>query len=421
MRILSREPSGRLSTLHVRAVARYLTIGVASVAVDLGTLVLLHERAGLGVRLSASVAFGVSLVFNFLLNRWTMAGRTARHVTGQASRYAVLVSVNYLLLLACLTVAARVGAPYLLAKGLVVIGSTLWNYVLYRRWVFADPRTRARKSPGGVTSSRSVPQTADRDAGLEPLLVVIPAFNEEDALGQVVQEVRAELPEAGVLVVDDASTDATRDVALASGVEVLTLPFNLGVGGAMRAGFRYAVRYGYRSVLQIDADGQHDPRSARQLLAALTGADLVIGSRFAGAGSYEVRGPRRWAMSLLSRILSRAAGTELTDTTSGFRASGPRAVELFSRHYPAEYLGDTVESIIIGCRHGLVVRQVPASMRSRLGGRPSQDAWRAAIYLLRAAMALCFSGLRWHGGPVDLGEDRRTVTDSSGRPVAEVR
>jgi putative flippase GtrA len=416
---MSREPSVRDRGPRIRSVAGYLTIGLASVAVDFGLLVLLHERAGLGVRLSASVAFGTSLVFNFLLNRWTIIGTAARHFGGHAFRYGLLVLLNYIFLLACLTIAAKAGVSYLLAKGLVVIGSTLWNYVLYRRWVFTAPDIPVQAKQEGRPIPRSAPQVAGYYGDLEPLLVVIPAYNEEDVLGQVVHEVRAELPEAAILVVDDASTDATRRVALSARADVLSLPFNLGVGGAMRAGFRYAVRYGYRSVLQVDADGQHDPRDARRLLAALAEADLVIGARFAGAGRYKVQGPRQWAMTVLSRVLSRSAGSKLTDTTSGFRASGPRAVELFARHYPAEYLGDTVESIVISCRHGLVVRQVPASMRERLGGKPSQNAWRASIYLLRACMALCLAGVRWRGDSAGAGEGKNSGSDPSGRPSAE--
>jgi glycosyltransferase involved in cell wall biosynthesis len=230
--------------------------------------------------------------------------------------------------------------------------------------------------------------------------VVIPAFNEEESVGQVVTEVRECLPDAGILVVDDASLDGTRERALACGAMVLTLPFNLGVGGAMRAGFRFGLRNGFGSILQIDGDGQHDPKEAHLLIEALDQADLVIGARFAGRGTYEVRGLRRWAMAVLSATLSRIAGTELTDTTSGFRATGPRAVELFARHYPAEYLGDTVESIVICARADLVIRQVPVSMRVRSGGRRSQTSFRATLYLLRACLAICFAGLRRRPRPL---------------------
>lgn len=230
---------------------------------------------------------------------------------------------------------------------------------------------------------------------MERLLVVVPAYNEEASIGPVLADIHAVVPEAGILVVDDGSSDGTRAAALAEGVHVLTLPFNLGVGGAMRAGFRYAVRNGYTQAIQVDADGQHDPRQIPMLVDRLAESDIVIGARFAGAGEYEARGPRRWAMRLLASYLTHLTHARLTDATSGFRASGPRAVELFARHYPVEYLGDTVESLVIAALAGLKVEQVPVTMRVRSTGRPSQTPFKAMIYLFRAGMALAMARLRW--------------------------
>lgn len=226
---------------------------------------------------------------------------------------------------------------------------------------------------------------------LDRTLIVMPAFNEEGSVGAVVREVHAKVPGASVLVVDDGSVDDTTAVARAAGAVVATLPFNLGVGGAMRTGFRYAVEHGFDNVVQLDSDGQHDPESVPRLVEALQTADLVIGARFAGEGDYRVRGPRQWAMRVLAAVLSRTAGTRLTDTTSGFRASGPRAVRLFAANYPAEYLGDTIEALVIATKVGCVVRQVPVSMRVRSAGVPSHNPFRAAAYLGRACMALVFA------------------------------
>lgn len=225
-------------------------------------------------------------------------------------------------------------------------------------------------------------------------LIVMPAFNEEASVASVVDEVRTALPGITVLVVDDGSHDATAQTARTAGALVASLPFNLGVGGAMRTGFRYAVENGFDNVVQIDADGQHDPASVPELLAALAHADLVLGARFAGKGDYRVRGPRAWAMKVLARILSGITKTKLSDTTSGFRASGPAAVRLFAEHYPAEYLGDTIEALVLGARAGLVVRQIPVSMRPRAGGVPSHDPFRSAVYLGRAFIALVFALVR---------------------------
>ena len=237
---------------------------------------------------------------------------------------------------------------------------------------------------------------------LERVIVVIPARNEEECLPGVLAEVRAHLPRVGVVVVNDASTDGTSDVARAAGVDVLDLPINLGVGGAMRAGFRFARLHGYDVAVQIDADGQHDPAEVPRLLDALGpdggGADVVIGARFAGRGDYQVRGPRRWAMRLMSRVLSWVTGARLTDATSGFKACGPRAVALFAVDYPAEYLGDTIESLVIGARAGLRVAQVPVHMRARAGGAASHSPVRSVVFLLRAVVALLVALTRPRAG-----------------------
>ncbi|MEV8252584.1 glycosyltransferase family 2 protein [Rhodoglobus sp. NPDC076762] len=231
-------------------------------------------------------------------------------------------------------------------------------------------------------------------SSLARTLIVMPAFNEEASVAAVITEVRTALDGVAVLVVDDGSTDSTADVARSAGALVAKLPFNLGVGGAMRVGFTYALENGFDNVVQIDADGQHDPASVPDLLDELTDADLVLGARFAGEGDYAVRGPRQWAMVLLAAILSRTSRTKLTDTTSGYRASGPRAVSLFAKHYPAEYLGDTIEALVIASRSGLVIRQVPVAMRPRAGGVPSHNPFKAAAYLGRAAVALVFAFIR---------------------------
>ncbi|GAA3874201.1 glycosyltransferase family 2 protein [Leifsonia kafniensis] len=229
---------------------------------------------------------------------------------------------------------------------------------------------------------------------LERTLIVMPALNEEESVGDVVREVLRTLPGVHCLVVDDGSTDNTACEARLAGALVARLPFNLGVGGAMRVGFNYALEHGLSNVVQVDSDGQHDPAGVPELLAALESADVVLGARFAGEGNYEVRGPRRWAMLLLSGILSKIAKTKLSDTTSGFKASGPRAVRLFAEHYPSEYLGDTIESLVIAARAGCVVRQVPVAMRPRAGGTPSHNPYKAATYLGRAMMALVFALMR---------------------------
>ncbi|QAY74573.1 glycosyltransferase family 2 protein [Agromyces protaetiae] len=229
---------------------------------------------------------------------------------------------------------------------------------------------------------------------LERVLIVMPAFNEREAIGDVIAEVRHSLPGAGCLVVNDGSTDGTASVARAAGATVADLPVNLGVGGAMRLGFKYAIQNGYDVVVQIDADGQHDPAAVPKLLAKLGEADIVIGARFAGEGEYRAHGLRRFAMRVIARLLSRTAKTRLTDATSGFKACGPRAVALFAVDYPAEYLGDTIEALVIAARAGCRIIQVPVAMRPRAGGTPSHNPVRSAVYLARAFIALGFAHIR---------------------------
>jgi glycosyltransferase involved in cell wall biosynthesis len=226
------------------------------------------------------------------------------------------------------------------------------------------------------------------------VLIVIPAWNEQACIADVIGEVRGELPGVGVLVVDDGSSDQTAAVAAEAGATVARLPYNLGVGGAMRLGYRYGFEHGYDVVVQVDADGQHDPRYVPKLVDALDEADFVIGARFAGEGDYAVRGPRKWAMSMLSGVLSRLGHTRLTDTTSGFRAANRRTVELFARWYPVEYLGDTIEVLVRLLRNGYKVRQVPVTMRPRQAGTPSHSPVKSTIYLARALFILLLSMVR---------------------------
>jgi glycosyltransferase involved in cell wall biosynthesis len=227
------------------------------------------------------------------------------------------------------------------------------------------------------------------------LLVVVPAWNEEASVGHVIKEIHAILPDSHVLVVDDGSTDRTGEVALEAGAHLLTLPYNLGVGGAMRAGFRYALRYGFDVVVQVYADGQHDASSIPRLLAEIdAGADVVIGARFAGEGAYRTGRIRRAAMRLLAFLLSRLCHTRLTDATSGFRATGARALRLFAQTYPTEYLGDTIESLVIAARSGCRCRQVPVVMRQRYSGTPSQSVWKSTAYLSRAFLVLFLATIR---------------------------
>jgi len=232
---------------------------------------------------------------------------------------------------------------------------------------------------------------------MSSLLIIIPAWNEEQALPKVLEEIlsNAQL-DADIVVVDDGSTDHTSEVTLNCGVTVLTLPLNLGVGGAVRAGYLYAKRNGYERAVQVDADGQHRPVDILKLMKQMdqSHADLVIGARFAGVGEYSVRGPRSWAMKLLSSSLSRMCKAQLTDTTSGFKLANRRAIDVFAAELPAEYLGDTIEALVIAAKVGLKVEQVGVQMRERQGGEPSHGPIKAALFLARAGLAMFVASTR---------------------------
>lgn len=218
------------------------------------------------------------------------------------------------------------------------------------------------------------------------VLVVVPAWNEEASVAHVVRDLVA----AGydVLVIDDGSSDTTRSVALAAGARVASLPFNLGVGAALRCGFKYAVRHGYEAVVQCDADGQHPVAHIAQLLdhAARSNADMVIGSRFlvTGSDTMKLSWIRRLAMRVLARSATRAAGRPITDSTSGFRVIRSPLLEQLARHLPAYHFGDTFESVIAAGVSGYHIEEVPAPLADRLHGLSSASPIKAAKFSVKA-------------------------------------
>lgn len=225
-------------------------------------------------------------------------------------------------------------------------------------------------------------------------LVAIPAFNEEASISAVLADLAKHHPLQHVIVIDDGSKDATSQIAKESGVRVIRHPINLGVGAAMGTAFAFAAKHGYDALVQVDADGQHRPEFLSVLLDQVGVSDVVIGSRFAAGGRFKTTVARRGAMRVIAGVVSAYSRTKLTDVTSGFRVAGPRAIELFSRHYPVEWLGDTVESIILAARQGLTVSEVPVSMKERAGGLPSQSILKSALYTGRIFFILALAAFR---------------------------
>jgi glycosyltransferase involved in cell wall biosynthesis len=229
--------------------------------------------------------------------------------------------------------------------------------------------------------------------------VIIPAWNEDEALPATLAELASVRPDLDVLVVSDGSTDHTADVARAAGVTVVELPFNLGIGGALQTGFRYAVQHGYDRGVQFDADGQHDPAEIAVLLDALDGGldgdgvpesrvNMVIGSRF-GEGTVEYRvGPiRQAAMRVLRFSINAMTHQTFSDTSSGFRAFDRSVLDLFAATYPVEFM-DSTESLLQACRAGLSVIETPTRIRKRSAGTPSTRNFRLVYHYLRLLVTI---------------------------------
>ncbi|GAA1046293.1 MULTISPECIES: glycosyltransferase family 2 protein [Rothia] len=225
-------------------------------------------------------------------------------------------------------------------------------------------------------------------------LIIMPAWNEEEVIGGTITELFRMMPEVDLLVVNDGSSDNTSAIAREAGALVIDLPYNMGIGGALRTGYKYARMMDYDRAIQVDADGQHDPKGIRTVLAGLDDVDISIGSRFAEADNYTVKGPRKWAMVLLAWMFSSISGKKFTDATSGFRAANRRAIAQYCEHLPAEYLGDCIDACVMAIRAGLTVKQVPVEMRERQAGTPSSNPWKSAVYLVRSIFSFAISMTR---------------------------
>jgi glycosyltransferase involved in cell wall biosynthesis len=223
-------------------------------------------------------------------------------------------------------------------------------------------------------------------------LVIVPAYNEEATIAEVVFELRDFDPELEVLVVDDGSTDATAACAEEAGARVLRLPLNLGIGGAVQTGFMYALEHDYDIAVQVDGDGQHDARELARLLEPVLAdrADLAIGTRFSSMRTYRAPLARRIGIGMFAALVSLRVRQRMTDTTSGFRAVNRRGIRLFAADYPHDY--PEVEAVVTAARGKLRVCEVPVLMRPRLGGSSSITAFRSFYYVVKVLLAL-FVGL----------------------------
>ncbi|WP_217593008.1 glycosyltransferase family 2 protein [Cohnella sp. GbtcB17] len=226
------------------------------------------------------------------------------------------------------------------------------------------------------------------------LLIIVPAFNEAEGIRGVLADIRSHIPDADILVVNDGSTDATASEAAAAGAAVLTLSCNLGIGGAVQTGYRYAAERGYRLAAQMDGDGQHLPEEMDRMRLALarSGADMVVGSRFVERRGFQSSRARRMGIALLAGLLTRLLGREVTDPTSGFRLCGPRAIALFASDYPTDY--PEVEALVEMDNEGLRCIEVPVVMRERLTGKSSISPFKSVYYMCKVTVAVLIAKTR---------------------------
>jgi glycosyltransferase involved in cell wall biosynthesis len=233
-------------------------------------------------------------------------------------------------------------------------------------------------------------------------IAIVPARNEEGAIGQVVAEIRAFDPGLDVVVIDDDSADRTAELAAAAGATVVRLPFNLGIGGAVQTGFMYAVARGYELAVRLDGDGQHDPSELPKLIEpVLRGeADIVVGSRFAAAAdAYRPPLARRAGIRFFARLVSLLVRQRVTDTTSGFQALNGKGIRLFADDYPHDY--PEVEATVMVVKHRLRLLEVPVLMREREHGSSSITALRSAYYVLKVTLALLVGIFRRKAVPLE--------------------
>ena len=227
------------------------------------------------------------------------------------------------------------------------------------------------------------------------ILVVIPVLNEEEQIAAVIQQVKRQLPEAQILVVNDGSSDRTEQKALACGAKVLSHPFNMGYGVALQTGYKYASKYDFDYVLQMDGDGQHDPQFLQTLLAEVKEGkvDVIIGSRFLGRGKYHVPPLRRMGMLLFGFIAGQLSGQKITDPTSGYQALGRRAIEFYTRHaFPGDY--PDADVLVMLHRAGLRMREVPVAMRPNSNGRSMHSGLKPLYYVYKMLLSIFVNLLR---------------------------
>lgn len=222
------------------------------------------------------------------------------------------------------------------------------------------------------------------------VMVVVPAYNEEKNIYKVVASIKKYHPEIDVVVVNDGSKDNTCFEAKRAGAFVIDLPQNLGIGGAVQTGYLYGKRNDYDVVIQIDGDGQHDPKDISRLVEVIENkeADMVIGSRFVEQTEYESSSMRKLGINFFSRFVSFVCKQNFYDTTSGYRAANRKVIELFSTYYPRDY--PEVETIVYAIKRGIRIKEISVDMNKRQGGKSSITPLKSVYYMIKVTSAILF-------------------------------
>lgn len=236
-----------------------------------------------------------------------------------------------------------------------------------------------------------------RANGPDDFLVIIPAFNEQANIANVIAELRGVLPDAPVLVIDDSSADATKSLAIAAGAAVLPLPHHLGLGGCVQAGYKLAFELGYHYVVRIDGDGQHDPRDIPRVMETLrtSGCQMVIGSRFYNQDGQHSSFIRGIGIRVFRLVLRPILGKPVRDPTSGFVGVNRQALEVFTRSFPLEY--PEIETLVVLQRKRFKFQEVPCRVRRRMGGRSSITAIKSLYYIVHVLLGVFVNVLKFEG------------------------
>ena len=223
---------------------------------------------------------------------------------------------------------------------------------------------------------------------MSKVLLIIPAYNEEESLRSLIEEIKAVCPEVDYLVVNDCSSDDTERLLEELGANYITLPCNMGIGGAVQSGYRYAAQNGYDIAIQIDGDGQHDVRFVKDMVKLIEDkqADVVIGSRFIDKEGFQSSQARRIGIRILSMLIRLMCGAKVKDVTSGFRAVNRRFIELFAENYPDDY--PEPEVIVTAKLYGAVIKELPVVMRERTTGKSSINLKRSVYYMIKVSLAI---------------------------------